>query len=399
MLNFRSASVRIANSERAVEELIDIAYEGSRPEGNGVIIFNAAMGHKLDKVAAALKKQAPQSAILGTSCGGIIGREGAGEAMTHLAIMAIHGPEEELAAVSADDINGHNSYEKGLELARALKAKLPNTSMVYLLCTGMDISADCIIGAFNEVFGNDMPVFGGTSADNYKAIATYQYTGEEVTQHGAWAVGMADPTLKAVCKASHGFCAYGEPMTVTVVEDNNIIEIDDSPAWQAYMNRLSLIPKDDPTQTLLTVGALASELPEEIAREYGNPHILRGAFNGYRSGVMYMAISVREGDRFWLTTRDEDLIFSEQEKALEYMKKELNGHKPVAVFQADCLARGRTLFNKVMKDELTGMMQSALLADDEVTPWIGMYGFGEFCPLGGKNAFHTYTTSLMALYR
>ena len=66
------------------------------------------------------------------------------------------------------------------------------------------------------------------------------------------------------------------------------------------------------------------------------------------------------------------MIFSEQEKALEYLREKLEGHKPVAVLQADCLARGRTLFNRVMKDELTGMMQSALSDEREIPPWLGM---------------------------
>jgi hypothetical protein len=32
-------------------------------------------------------------------------------------------------------------------------------------------------------------------------------------------------------------------------------------------------------------------------------------------------------------------------------------------------------------------------------PWLGMYGFGEFTRLKGKNLFHNYTTSIYALIR
>ena len=34
-----------------------------------------------------------------------------------------------------------------------------------------------------------------------------------------------------------------------------------------------------------------------------------------------------------------------------------------------------------------------------VPPWLGMYGFGEYARLGGRNAYHNYTTALGALYR
>jgi hypothetical protein len=52
-----------------------------------------------------------------------------------------------------------------------------------------------------------------------------------------------------------------------------------------------------------------------------------------------------------------------------------------------------------MKDEIIAMMQNAFQNEGETPPWLGMYGFGEFCPLCGKNMFHTYTTSLLVLYR
>lgn len=398
MLSFRSASVRIANSKRAVEECLDILYEGDSPS-SGIVIVNAAIGHKLASIAEALHEQSPSLTVLGTSCGGVVGREGAGEALSHIAMMTIEGPAQELAWAGADDVHRHNAYAKGLALAQELKQKLPDVHIIYLICPGLDMSNDDVLLAFQEVFGDEVDIFGGTSADNYKAIATYQYLDDHQTEHGIWAVGLADPTLSAVTKATHGFTAYGEPMIITKAEGGFIEEIDHLPAWAAYMKRLNMIPEKDPLLTVIATGALALELPPELAEEYGNPHILRGAIPGEREGVMYMAVKCPVGTKLWLTTRDEELIFSEQDKALSYMKEQLRGNAPVAVFQADCLARGRTLFNRVMKDELISMMQEALSSDGDVPPWLGMYGFGEYARLGGKNTFHTYTTSLMALYR
>lgn len=398
MLSFKSASVRIANTGRAVDECLELAFEGEAPD-SGVYIVNASMGHKLERIAEALRERVPEAQILATSCGGVVGREGAGEAMTHMAMMCVRGPEDELACAAVDGVIRSDSYEKGLELARSLQSKLDGISIIYLVCPGLGAAVDLVLKAFAEVFGDEVVIFGGVSADNYKGIATYQYIGDGVTEHGAWAVGFADSTLKCATKATHGFTAYGDPMVVTEADGNHVVAIDGMPAWQAYAGRLSLIPENDVTLTIITAGGLAEELPPALAEEYGNTHILRGALMGTSTGVMYLSVTVEEGSKFWLTTRDENLIFSEQAKALEYLSGELRGSKPVAVLQTDCLARGRTLFNRVMKDELIGMMQSSLMAGDDIPPWLGMYGFGEFCPLGGKNTFHTYTTSLMVLYR
>lgn len=44
-------------------------------------------------------------------------------------------------------------------------------------------------------------------------------------------------------------------------------------------------------------------------------------------------------------------------------------------------------------------MQQPLATGGVVPPWLGMYGFGEYARLGGRNAYHNYTTALGAVYR
>jgi len=77
----------------------------------------------------------------------------------------------------------------------------------------------------------------------------------------------------------------------------------------------------------------------------------------------------------------------------------MDGRKPIAVFHADCLARGRFLFNRVLKEELVSRMQYPFNSNGICPPWLGMYGFGEFARLGGKNTYHNYTTALYTIYR
>lgn len=403
MLKFDSASVRIADSARAVDECIAIMYGERKPEEGGLWIVNAVIGHKLDKIAAAVRARIPNAAVVGSSCGGVIGREGAGEAMTHMAVMSVNGPSDEYAWFGVDDFHASNARQKGKELAEGLHKKLPGARVIYLLSPGLDSCNDEIVEAFEEVFGGDVIIFGGASSDNYKALTTSQYIGDRASLCGAWAVGFADGTLKASARATHGFNAFGTAMTVTKADHNRIIEIDGQPAWDAYSRRVGNLSDED-VRTLLVTGGLAFELSPELASDYGNKHILRLGLPKEESGTIWLSVLANEGAKIYLTTRDEDLIFSEQKHALELLRAEIQGRTgedggPVAVFQTDCLLRGRTLFDKVMKDEIIAMMQNAFQKDGETPPWLGMYGFGEFCPLRGKNMFHTYTTSLLVLYR
>ena len=401
MLSFYSANVRIANSARAVDECLEIAFGEQIPADAGVVIFNAPLGHQLDKVAAAVKNRLPGVTVLGSSCSGVTGREGVGESMSDLAMMAVCGPKTEYAVANVNEIYGKNAYEKGLELAQSLKAQNAGITNIYLLCPGIDIANDLVVKAFVETFGEEVTIFGGTSSDNMRGLINHQYIGDALTEHGAWAVGFADPSLKGITRATHGFTAYGNPMVVTKVEGHKIIELNGKPAWQEYTARLGVTPSPDTIcGETIPIGALAEKLPADLAEEYGNPHILRVVTKYDPDGSIYYATTIPVGTELWLTTRDEDLIFSEQERSLQYLKQQMGNGKPVAVCQTDCLARGRFLFNKVMKDEIMAMMQTTLVAaDGQTPPWLGMYGFGEYARLGGKNTYHNYSTSLLVLYR
>jgi small ligand-binding sensory domain FIST len=113
---------------------------------------------------------------------------------------------------------------------------------------------------------------------------------------------------------------------------------------------------------------------------------------------MYYATECPTGTKLWLTRRDEPAIFGSLELMMQQIVAKLGDRKPVAVLHADCLARGRYLFNRVLKEEIVGLMQSSLFTQGDV-PWLGMYGFGEFARLGGTNEFHNYTTSLAVITR
>jgi hypothetical protein len=148
----------------------------------------------------------------------------------------------------------------------------------------------------------------------------------------------------------------------------------------------------------IPIGALGEKLSPELAKEYGNNHILR-VVTKHDGSDMYYATECSVGTELWLTTRDEELIFSEMDRMVGDIVNRSAGATPVAVFHADCLARGRFLFNRIIKEELVGKMQFPFYTNGECPPWLGMYGFGEFARLGGKNTYHNYTTALYVIYR
>lgn len=401
MLNFYSASVRSANTERAVEECLDILSKDNTnlPEDCNIIIVNATMGHSLEKIASLIKQRFPETLVLGASCCGVTGKEGVGESMNEIAMIGICGEQGECAAHSVNGIYASNSYEKGLELAENLKKKTDNPAAIYLICPSLDIVPGLVIEAFDKVF-KDVVIGGGTTSDNMRGIVNYQYIGNQLTEHGAWAVAFAEKDLNAISRATHGFVAAGDPMTVTKADEYKIIEIDGKPAWKEYIAKAGV--KGNSLAEILAMGALAEELPEDLAKEYANSHILRGIVDipkDDNESIINYPAAVKEGLKLYLTERNEEFIFSEHEKYLERIKKDIEGKEIVAVFHSDCLVRGRLLFNKIKKDEMLVMMQNILSNKGSVPPWIGIFGFGEYARLGDKNAYHNFSAALLILYR
>jgi hypothetical protein len=396
MLEFSSASTRMVNSRRAMAECL----EGALGEDNqdcDLVVIHASMGHDYKQLIDETRRLAPSARIVGSSCCGVVGREGVSESMKDVAIMTVRGAEH-ISVAHVDGIFGHNSRETATELAERLQAQNAGINMVYFLASGIDIDDDACIAGIESVFGPDVTIFGATSADNMKGIASYQMVDDQVFEHAAYAVGFSDPTLEVITQATHGFVAVGTPMVVTRSEQNRIIELDHRPAWDAYTERLQQ-PRTATCGDTIPVGALAERLAPELAREYGNDHILRVVTKRDADGTMHYATGIAEGTEFWLTVRDEERIFNDMDRMVGQINERAAGRELVAVFHADCLARGRFLFNRVMKEELVGRMQYPLAVAGEVPPWIGMYGFGEFARLGGDNTYHNYTTALYAIYR
>lgn len=394
MLQFYSASLRIVNTKRGVHECIESAL-GSLGNSANLFIYNASIGHRFQDILDETKRLYPLADVVATSCAGVVGKEGVSESMKDMALMAITG--DDYAIAHTDGVFGHNTYAKIFAMAQSLKAKRPNINMVYFVSSGIDINNSDSLQAFHDVFGADITVFGATSSDNMKGAVNYQAVNDTVYEHGAFAIAFADPTLQVETKATHGFTGIDDSFVVTKSSGHIIHELNHKPAWPEYLRYLGL-PESATCSDTLPIGGLGETLSPAAATAYGNALILR-TVSKHDGNDMYYATTCPEGTKLWLTVRDESLIFSEMECMVSQLVTKVQDRSVVAVFHADCLTRGRFLFNRVIKDELIASMQTPFYSKGQCPPWLGMYGFGEFARLDQKNMYHNYTTALSVLTR
>ena len=398
MLTFTSASNGTVDTLQALDEAIRQASAGRSAAECRVIAFHITMGHDDSVVIPAIRKHCPNARIVGCTCAGVIGAEGANENMRALALMMVWGEANEVGMSVSMHLDGANSREQGAQLARDLKASHGQPTFVMFLASGIDVDCDESIAGIESVLGAETTIFGGTSADNMKGVSSFQFVDDTVHEHAAVLLGFFDPSLKVHTQASHGFVPSGVEMTVTRATGNQVHELDGEPAWTVFTRNLGLPSTAQPADTI-PPGAVGVALSPEQAAEYGDSHLLRVITRRLPDGTFLMPVTCTVGTRLSLMRRDEERIFKNLDVMMNQVKAAIGGRTIVGVFHADCGARGRLMLDRVAKDEIVRAMQTPLFPTGKTGAWLGMYGFGEFARLGGRNQFHNYTTALYVISR
>ncbi|MGA1237700.1 MAG: FIST signal transduction protein [Limisphaerales bacterium] len=397
MLEFSSSSNGLTSTKEAVKTAILDASKGRNPNDCHFIAVHLSMGHDHTELLKTLREHCPNARIAGCTCAGVIGREGANETMRAVAIMMAWGDKSQIALSYTDQLDGSNSREAAAQLAKELHDAQGKPQFVMFLASGIDVDTTLSIEGIESVLTDDVTIFGGTSADNMKGIASFQFVDDKVYEHAAMLIGFYDPTLSVYTQASHGFVAAGVEMNVTKSQGNRVHEIDGKPAWETYTSLLGLPASASPADTI-PPGAVGVKLSPELAQEYGDTHLLRVITHREPDGTLLMPVICPEGTTLSLMLRDEERIFANLDVMMRQIKEACGDRKIVAVFHADCGARGRLTLDRVAKEEIVREMQQPLFGN-ETGPWLGMYGFGEFARLGGRNEFHNYTTALYVITR
>jgi small ligand-binding sensory domain FIST len=290
-----------------------------------------------------------------------------------------------------------NGRDLAVQAAAELQGKLSGINAILLYTPGMDLACDDILAGIESLFGRRVPVVGGLAADNGKAKTSFLFHGQTIAEHRILMIGLADPALELLSIAHHGHRPIGRPFVVTGAEGSRVLELDGAPAWLTVVRRLGL-PDETTPAGAIPLAALGIEIDGTARDSYDNAHIMLVPLRGDDAGGFYLNAHVTAGTKFQLMQRDEERIFAGVERMMPRLKAMIDGREIVAVFHADCLARGRQTFDRVSKDEIIAKLQKPLVGDRDV-PWLGLYGYGEFCPLAGNNSLHTFTTSLFPLVR
>ena len=396
MLQFFSASTNIVNSKRAITECLENALKDEPNLDCDLIIIYSAMGHNFKDLLSEARRLSPGARIAGCTCAGIIGNNGSDESMTALAIMAIKGPKEEFAVSASESSIISDPYNYSAKLAKDLKNKNPGINLILLYPSGKTWECDKIIEGVESVFGPDVPIIGGFSIDG-KLVSDFQFFGEKVFEKSAVIVGFADPSIELISQATVGFDIIGNPIEVTMSENNHLFELDGKNAWECLAVKLEM-PYSTSDLDVINVACLAAEIPGKSHKDYDSRFRIVGGFVHEPDGSIFTFTDVPVGTKLWLARGNEKKVFAGVDQMMVWILERLDGRKPLAVFHADCSGRGKVLLNRIMKDEIIYRLQYPICKGEDI-PWLGIYGGGEITPLDGENQILVYTSSLYVLTR
>jgi len=407
MLQFFSASTSIVNSKRAITECLENALVGQPNLDCDLIIIYTAMGHNFKDLLSEAHRLSPDARIAGCTGGGIIGKNGPDESMKALAIMAIKGPKEEFALVRRRIHAQGDPYGAIREMALELKGMNQKITMIQFLPAGGDdfLPVEKALDGIKSVFGKSIPVSGGfamTSMANLKATdlvpTSVQFFDDEIIERGAVMIGYGDPTLKFINQANHGFDVLeGMPLEVTKSNANVIYELNGQPAW-SKLTRILGVPETFTAMQVLPISGFAREIPEGVWEENRSKFLISVIMGKNDDYSIILPVACPEGMKLWLTKRDEKMMFDGVDWMVTKIVDELQGRKPVAIFHADCVLRGRFSLDRILKDEIINRMQSPICKGENI-PWLGLYSAGEFVRLGGETWFQQISSSLFVIYR
>jgi hypothetical protein len=360
------------------------ALMGRTPE---LVIVFCSERYDLPALLAGVRSQTGDAQLIGCSTAGEIATAGASEA--GVVVLALGGEgfaiKTAVATGAASDLRG-----AGATAASCMAAIADRPYRVLLLLTdGLAGDQQEVVRGAYSVAGASVPLVGGCAGDDLKMHATHQLYGDSVLNDaviGA-AIGSDSPLGIGV---RHGWRRVGEPLLVTRSSNNRVYELDDRPALDAYLDRLSAPAEARRTPEAFT--QFAQTHPLGLNRRSGEEQVRFVAGADFADRSIGCIAEVPQGGLAWLMEGDAESVLAATDAACADALAALAGHPPLGLVAFDCIARKGVLGDLGVADEVARVARHA-----DGAPVAGFYTYGEIARTQGVSGFHNQTLVVLAV--
>ena len=221
-----------SSGERAVRELVDRVHVelGARPE---LLVVMAHCHSDLDGVAAGLERAYPAVAThAGTTALGVLNQHGVSRGPGSVGVFALSDPA---GSYGTGWSNLEDAAEAAVVAAREalLAAERPGELPGFVWLSATPGAEEGVVDAIRGLFGEDVPILGGSHADDAGQEDWAQLVGGRVEPRGVL-VSVGFPSTPVSQALYSGYVPTGLFGHATRVDGRELLEIDGEPAARVY---------------------------------------------------------------------------------------------------------------------------------------------------------------------
>lgn len=356
------------------------------PDPKLLIVFASAR-YDLEALLAAIGDRSGGVPLVGCSTAGEIAASGPGD--SGVVITAIGGDGFGARTAAAESASA-GLREAGAEAARGISDLDGHPHHTLLLLTdGLSGDQQEIVRGAYGVVGATVPLVGGCAGDDMQMRGTFQMHGDRVLSDAVVAAAIASDAPMGI-GVRHGWSRVGEPMLITRSADNHVHEINERPALDVYLDRLSA--PDDVRSDAADFTRFAATHPLGLASRRGEPQVRFVGGADFEQRSLICIAEVPQGGLAWLMRGDADSVLEATEGACEDAFRALEGRPPKGVVAFDCIARRGVLGDDGIKSEI-----ARIAAHGSEMPVAGFYTYGEIARTHGVSGFHNQTLVVLAV--
>lgn len=356
-------------------------------EASLLIVF-CSDAHDPGRALAGIADVAAGVPLVGCSTAGEISLEGAGD--RSIVVAAIGGSGFEVRTAAGRGAAG------GLRAAGASAAacigeleRSGDERVLLLLTDGRAGDQNEVIRGVHEVVGSGVTLAGGCAGDGVRMAGTFQlHDGEVLT--GAVVSAAIDSDGPVGLGWSHGWRPVGEPVLITRSTENRVLEIDDDPALDRYLDHFDApdLPRTDPAE----FKRWARVHPLGLARRRTGEQPVRCVTEAnFEQRSLLCTAEIPQGGLAWFMHGDRASVLDSTRVACETALSGLDGHEPLGLLAFNCIGRRGVLGEEGIQEEV------AVISECSGAALAGLYTYGEIARSRGVNAVHSQTLAALAL--
>ena len=382
------------NPKQAGKEAIERAMSNADSRTPDFVFMFASVGYDQKVLIDTVNRASGGVPLSGCSGEGIISTGEADESNFSVATMVIQSDELVFRNACATGLK-QDSGLCGKKIAQDLITGVNDETIgIFVFADGLTVNFDRFKDALEGHLEIDrfIPMFGGTSGDNWEMKRTYQYFNDRVISDGAVCTLMSG-RARIAWVVNHGCVPIGAEHEITRCQGNTIYEIDSMPVLEVFKEYLDEEEINNWSRAVVNL-CLGFKTPSTM--EGYDEYLIRFMpTKDDEKGCITIQTEAENGTKFWMTRRDQEKI-SDGVRSAASQIKEAVGNRPIKmVFHFDCAGRGKVVFRDQQKNQLLKELQEKVGSS---IPWIGFYTFGEIGPVGNHNYFHNYTAIISAVY-